>query len=88
MYCLSDALFFQMGTTVGTGHLINEAFEVAEAAAELHAGGRVALRTLTGFRFLAAPSLGGLVRFTAQLRVRRGLSCRPAFRAASCVGNM
>ena len=49
------------------GHLINEAYEVAEAAAELRVGAALAFRAMTGFKFVHSPSIPGVVRFTARI---------------------
>ena len=49
------------------GHLINEAYELAEAAAELQVGAALAFRAMTGFKFVHSPSIPGVVRFTARI---------------------
>ena len=49
------------------GHLINEAYELAEAAAELAVGEDLVFRAMTGFKFVHSPGIPGVVRFTARL---------------------
>ena len=53
------------------GHLINEAYELAEAAAQLQAGVPRGFRGMAGFEFVAPAFIPGLVRFTARLANQR-----------------
>lgn len=63
------------------GHLISGAYELAEVAAQLQAGAGAPLgfRAMSGFKFLAAPSIPGIVRYTARLASRevRVLAAHP-----------
>lgn len=49
------------------GHLINGAYELAEAVSELQPGVPRGFRAMSGFKFVAAPSIPGIVRYTARL---------------------